>query len=121
MLMEEKVLLKVALMASLLGLLVLMIVSAKFSPQINALPIALAQDKESGEQITVAGEVKQVKDTPSVIILTLADESGDIEVIMEKKEMQEKDLEGKTIQVEGIIKEYQNKKEIEAIKTTVWE
>jgi|GEM_PF-2303832 RecJ-like exonuclease len=114
MLKEEKILLKCALAVSLLGIIILIILAETGSKGEEIVFISEAKEAEEGQEVGIQGEVKVLKDTPTITILTIQDETSEIKVIADKKGMETKLQKGMFVEVEGKIKLYQEEKEIEA-------
>jgi DNA/RNA endonuclease YhcR with UshA esterase domain len=114
--MQEKTLLKISLVTSLVGILVLLIILDKIDvsdSNINAINKTLNE-----RQVKVKGEVTRITETPGLYILNIKDNTGNIDVIIFKEE--KLDLEkGNIIQVQGQVTEYQGKMEIIAKKVII--
>ena len=111
MLKEEKVLFKVAVAGSLIGLLVIFLVSTNMS--IEGVPIASITKEQAGEIIKINGEITRVTDTPAIMIVNVKDETGSIKVVMFKDDdvvLKKKQM----VEIEGEVTEYNNELEIEA-------
>ena len=108
--MEEKTLLKVALFCSLVGILILIIISEKItilSHTINSIDKSLI-DKE----VKINGEITAIKETPGLLILTVQDSTGKITVIIFDKEITIN--KGDYVEIQGTVIEYKNILEIDA-------
>lgn len=108
--MDEKTLLKVALFCSLIGILILIIVSEKItitSYEINAIDQTLI-DKE----IKINGEITAIKETPGLLILTIQDSTGKITVITFDKEITI--TKGAHVEIQGTVTKYENILELDA-------
>ncbi len=115
MLIQEKILLKITLVISLLGMLLLIFISQKIAPQdANAIPINTLQDREENSQVTIMGVLESVINTPTILILKVKDNTGTMTVIAGKKEVSERLRKGMSIEVIGTLKTYEGKQELEA-------
>ena len=114
MLQEERTLLKGALIVSLLGIIILIILAESRPEVTGRMSIDAATTGEEGSYVLIQGEIKTFKDTPTIIIITLQDESGEMKVIADKNGMDTKLQKNMAIEVGGIIKTYQGQKEVEA-------
>ncbi len=113
---KEKTLLKVSLIFALIGILILIFLSEKLS--LESSQISSITNSSIDKSVKVKGTIASIKDTPSVLILTLKDNTGEIKVVAFKNQnitLQKNSI----IEVEGIIKQYQNSLEIEAKKITL--
>ena len=120
--MQEKILLKSTLIISLLGMLLLIGISSHL-PKESAenMLISSLEETPQGTQVTITGIITAIHNVPSMLIITVQDTSGSIRVIIDKKEMKEK-LRVKTkVEVEGILKEYKEEREIQASMVEVFE
>lgn len=114
--MQEKTLLKIALVTSLVGILILLIILDKIdvsSSNINAINKTLSE-----KQVKIKGEITRITETPGLYIINVKDNTGNIDVIVFKEEKLELE-KGAIIQVEGQITEYQGKMEIIAKKVII--
>jgi|SRR3989338_10611380 len=108
--MEDKKVFKIGLIISLLGVLLLLILT-----QILTLPLTGLKEianKEIDEKVRVQATLESIYDTEKVMILNLKDESGKAIAVFFKEEPLEL-KKGDTVLIEGRIVEYQKKKEIE--------
>lgn len=108
--MDEKTLLKVALFCSLMGILILIIISERITiptHTINTINKTLI-DKE----IKINGEITTIKETPGLLILTVQDSTGKITVIIFDKEITIN--KGDHVEIQGTVTEYKNILEIDA-------
>ena len=110
--MDEGTLTRIALIASLTGMLILLFATEKIS--INSEEIALITEESLEQTVKVKGKVTQIKDTPAVGILTIEDNSGKIKVIAFKEDEELNIKKNNIIEVEGEVMQYQGKLEIEA-------
>ncbi|AJF62379.1 MAG: hypothetical protein QT11_C0001G0230 [archaeon GW2011_AR20] len=107
--MKEKLLLKISLVISLIGILFLLIILNNIDvpdPDINSINKDLID-----KQIKVKGEITKITETPGLYIINIMDDTGNIDVVVFKEE--QLNLEkGRIIQVEGQVTGYQDKIEI---------
>ena len=115
MLIQEKILLKSTLVISLLGMLLLIALSSQLPKEnTETMLISSLEETPQGTQVTIAGAITAIQNTPSMLIMTIQDASGSVKVVADKKGMETK-LKIKTkIEVSGMLKEYQEKQEIQA-------
>ena len=107
--MNESSLSKIALTASLIGILILLIIVE--NTEVEKVEIKGVQDRKEEEIVMVTGTIKDVKETPGLYIISIEDDSGKISVIVFKEEMLNLS-KGNLAEIEGTVKEYQNKKEL---------
>lgn len=108
--MNEKDLFKISLLCSLVGILILLIISERIeAPSIKISEI----NKELIEkQVKISGNITSITQKPGILIFNVKDETGQIKVITFGEEVKlERNL---AVEIEGIIKEYQGALEIEA-------
>ena len=82
--MQEKTLLKIALITSLVGILILLIILDKIdvsSSNINAINKTLID-----KQVKIKGEITRITETPGLYIINVKDNTGNIDVIIFKEE-----------------------------------
>ena len=111
--MQEKTLLKIALITSLVGILILLIILDKIdvsSSNINAINKTL-----NNKQAKIKGEITRITETPGLYIINVKDNTGNIDVIVFKEEKLELE-KGDIVQIEGQVTEYQGKMEVIAKK-----
>ena len=122
MLKQERALLKITFIVSLVGMLLLIFISQRIAPQnMEAKPINSVKDEEENSQATVTGAIESVKEMPTLLILKVKDKTGSIKVIADKKQMTMKLKKGMKIEVTGIFKMYKNEQELEARTIKVFE
>ena len=115
--MQAKTLLKLSLIISVIGIFTLLLIIEKI--EIKNSDISNISNYSLDQKVKVKGFISSVKNLPGILILTLRDNSGEITVIVFKEEEIElkKDM---LIEVEGTLKEYKGKLEIEADKIKVF-
>lgn len=107
--MNESSLFKIALTVSLIGILILLIVVE--NTEVKKVSINEIQDKNEEEIVRISGEVNNFKETPGLYLLDVEDDSGKISAIVFKEDKLNIS-KGNRVDIEGTIKEYQNKKEL---------
>ncbi|MEK6860938.1 MAG: OB-fold nucleic acid binding domain-containing protein [Nanoarchaeota archaeon] len=116
MLPQEKTLLKISLVVSIIGIFILYLISSKMS--LNTINISEINEDLIDKEVKVRGMIKQYQDGPSVKILKVEDDSGFIKVVVFKNKDKNTDLKTKTnIEITGKIKKY--KSELEIIAKTI--
>ena len=114
MLLQEKILLKISLIISIIGIFILYLISSKIS--INTIKISDINEDLIDKEVKIKGTVKQYFNNPSVIILKIEDETGSIKVAVFKN----KDTVFKTktnVEITGTVRKY--KSELELIAKTI--
>jgi len=111
--MEEKTLLKIALICSIVGIFIIFIFANKLEPSLTS--ISSISNSLVDKDVKIQGTVSSFKITSSVLMLDLHDDTGTIKVVAFDKEDFEasKDQE---VEVIGKVKEYNSILEIEAKK-----
>ena len=114
--MQEKTLLKISLITSLVGILILLIILDKIDvsgSNINAINKTFLD-----KQVKIKGEITRIAETPGLYIMNVKDNTGNIDVIIFKEDIL--DLEkGNVVEIEGQVAEYQSKMEIIAKKIVI--
>lgn len=110
--MKEKNLLKIALVTSLIGIFIILIVTEK--ADLFGYSIAKIDKSFVDRDVRIEGEIVKIKETPGLLILDVRDETGSIKVVAFKEEKIEL-KKGNKIEIEGKVREYRNELEIEAI------
>lgn len=114
--MEEKVLLKLSLIVSLTGILILIFISN--SIEIKEYKISELNKDTIGKDVKVEGRITRITETPGLYIFNIEDETGEITAIAFKEDPINltKDIQ---VILEGKIIEYKNKLEIEVQQITI--
>ena len=115
--MNEKNLLRLAIITSIIGILILIIISEKITPA--KIQISEITEKDIDRVIKIKGEITSITQTDSLLILTIKDDTAEIKVTAFK----EKDIEIKKNQIaeiEGKITLYTNQIQIEADKIKIY-
>lgn len=114
--MEEKTLLKVALICALLGILILIFISDRIT--YSSSNIASINSSMLEKELLIKGQITSIHQTPNLFILTLKDDTSEIKVIAFKENL--KLEKNQVIEVLGTVKEYNSKLEIEAKRIRVF-
>ncbi len=114
--MKEKTLLKVALLTSLVGILILLFILEKID--LSSSNIANITKDNLDEKIKIKAEVTKVTETPGLYILDVKDFTGSIKVVVFKDEPLEI-KQGDILEIEGQVTSYKDQVEIIAKKITV--
>ena len=121
MLKQEHILLKITLLISLLGVLLLIIISNYLPKQASSSTlISSLEELPEGTAVIVSGTISSVIDTPSILILQVKDTSGTIKVIADKDHLETKLTKNAQIEVEGTLKTYKDEREIQASHIKVY-
>ena len=114
--MEEKTLLRIALITSLFGILILLIILDKID--VSDSNIDAINETFLDRQVKIKGEITRITETPGLYIINVKDNTGNMGVIVFKEEKLELE-KGNIVEVEGQVVEYQGKTEIIAKKITI--
>ena len=110
--MAESLLIKITLVISIIGIIILFFISDKLKPkeyQINFL------SKENLEELVkIRGKITDLKETQGITILTIEDKSGPIKVTLFKNNQIIKPRKGQFVEVIGKFKTFRKEFEIEA-------
>ncbi|MEK6936491.1 MAG: OB-fold nucleic acid binding domain-containing protein [Nanoarchaeota archaeon] len=110
--MAEDLLVKIALVVTIVGIIILFLISDKVKPreyQINLL------SKENLDQLVkIKGEITEIKETQSLSLLTVEDKKGKIKVVLSKKHQIVKPKKGQEVEVIGKFKTFREDFEIDA-------
>ena len=107
--MEEENLLKVSLICSLTGILVLLLISE--SIEIKEYKIKDINRKLLNKDIKIKGTITRITETPGLLIFEVNDQTGTLTVIAFKEEPINITKDQK-VEIEGKVQEYKNKLEI---------
>ncbi len=109
--MEEKKLTSIALVCSIIGILLLLVITE--SQSVASATIAKITNQSVDQTVSINGKITQLSATPAITIAQVQDSSGVIKIIIFPKEAI--DLrKGDKVSVEGVVKEFENKLELEA-------
>lgn len=108
--MDEKRLTKIALLCSLTGILLLLLIAER--QDLSMSNIQRITNASIDEQVLIKGRIATVKQMPVVTLTQVQDMTGSITVIMFDKNSTLKI--GDLVEVQGIIKQYKETLEIEA-------
>ena len=109
--MEEQNLIKLSLIVSLTGILIILFISE--SIEIKEYKIKDISEEQLDKEVKVEGAITRITETPGLIIFNLNDKTGEITTILFKEEPINLTLNQK-VQVQGKVIKYKNKLEIEA-------
>lgn len=110
--MKESTLINIALNATLLGILMLIIIGNKVSID-SSLIVNLTKEEE---YVKVQGVITRSTETPGLYLLDIEDKSGSITVVVFKREENITLNKNQIIEVEGKTVSYKGKMEITADK-----
>ncbi len=108
--MEDDFLLKIALICSLTGILLLIFISN--SIEIKKIEIGKLTKEDIDKDVKISGRITKIVETPGLKIFDISDKTGKITAIAFKEESSNL-TENDNVFVEGKIKEYKNKLELE--------
>ena len=114
--MEEKTLLRIALITSLFGILILLIILDKID--VSDSNIDAINETFLDRHVKIKGEIIGIAETPGLYIINIKDDTGSMGVIVFKEDKLELE-KGNIVEIEGQVTEYQGKMEIIAKKITV--
>ncbi|MEW6063485.1 MAG: OB-fold nucleic acid binding domain-containing protein [Nanoarchaeota archaeon] len=109
--MKESKLLKIAIIGSLIGIIILSYISEKSS--LNNSNIREITDKTINEKVKIKGYITSLAESSGLYIITVKDDTGSIRVVVFKEEkinISKSDL----IEVEGKITKYKEETEVVA-------
>ena len=115
--MKEKQLLKIALICSLVGLILLFFISEKI--QIDEVSISRIDEIEEDSSVIVKGKIVGVNSLEKVIYLEIAEEKIESVSVMLFKDSEIGFYEGQHIEIEGTVTTYEGEKEIIANKVKI--
>lgn len=108
--MDEKNLFKIALLCSLTGILIILLISDNL--EVPIIKVYEINRDLIDKQIKTSGKINQLRYMPGIVIFNIKDETGEIKVITFEEDVDLKN--NQEILIEGTIKEYKNYLEIEA-------
>lgn len=109
--MNEKTLLKFALVCSIIGIFIIFIFADRLEPSL--VKISEISESSIDKSIRVQGEIESIKSTPTALMLGIKDGNSSIKVVA----FNDKNLafnKGQPVEVFGIVTEYKGVLEIEA-------
>lgn len=109
--MEEKTLLKIALICSIVGVFIIFIFADRLEPSLVS--ISGISQSFVDKDVKIQGTVSSFRVTSSVLMLDVRDETGSIKVVAFDKEDFKAD-KNQAVEIIGKVKEYNNVLEIEA-------
>lgn len=112
--MQEKNLLRVAILCSIIGILILIIISKNIEPQ--KLNINQITKEHIGQPIQTEGTIFSIKTAEEFTILEIKDKTGKIKVMAFQNLTLTKNNK---VLIEGTVKEYKDELEIEADKIKI--
>lgn len=114
--MKEKTLVKIALVCSLTGVLLLLVVAEHQEIEVSS--IADIVGEKMNTLVKIRGEITAITKTPATTIMQVKDDTGEITVIMFQEESTML-AEENAVEVEGIAKKEKNHGNIEAKHVTL--
>ena len=114
--MQEKTLLKISLITSLVGILILLIILDKID--VSDSNINQVNKTFLDKQVKIKGEITRITETPGLYIINVKDNTGNMDIIIFKEEKLELE-KGSVIEVQGQVTEYQGKLELIAKKVVI--
>lgn len=114
--MQEKSLLKVALLCSLIGIFLILIISEKLN--LPELDISSINESHLEKYVRIKGEITRKSDASSLLILNVQDSTGNITVIAFKEDEMLLN-KGDFVEIDGIVKKYRGQLEIDAKRIKV--
>lgn len=114
--MQEKTLLKISLITSLVGILILLIILDKID--ISDSNINQVNKTDIDKLVKIKGEITRITETPGLYIINVKDNTANMDIIIFKEEKLELE-KGNIIEVQGQVTEYQGKLELIAKKVVI--
>ncbi len=108
--MHDKTLLRIALLGSVIGVVVLFFVSSQLS--VGEQVIAQLDEMPEGKEVKVTGVVLRASDADKVMFLEIAEEKIEKVTVVLFKDGKVDVKEGDVVTIVGSLEEYQGKKEI---------
>lgn len=108
--MNDKTLLRLALLAAIVGVVLLLAISQRFS--VTEQTIAQLDQLPEGQEVDVTGLVLRATDKENVLFLELAEEKVEKVTVVVFKDRDIEVKEGDYVRVIGSLEDYEGKKEI---------
>ncbi len=108
--MNENILLKLSLVFSILGILIILFISETSS--IDLIKISEITKENLDEKVRIQGIIKTTADTPELLIINIEDETGTIIIILFKNSEEIILKENQKVEVVGKVMEYKDQLEI---------
>ena len=115
--MKEKTLLKIALICSLVGIVVLFFVSEKIS--ISQVDLDRIDERDIGTDVKIIGRIERATDTEKVMFLEIGQEKIEKVTVILFKDSDISLKEGDYVEITGEIEDYNGKREIIANKVRI--
>ena len=115
--MKEKTLLKIALICSLVGIVVLFFVSEKIS--ISQVDLDRIDEMDIGTDVKIIGRIERATDTEKVMFLEIGQEKIEKVTVILFKDSDISLKEGDYVEITGEIEDYNGKREIIANKVRI--
>ena len=112
--MKEKTLLKLSLIFSVLGIIILLLISSNL--KIDTKSIEKIEQEEIGNTIKVIGKIERITDMEKVMFITLAQQKTETVSVILFKDANITIPEGSYVEITGTLDDYEGKKEIIADK-----
>lgn len=115
--MQDKTLLKISVICSITGIIVLFLISDNIS--LSATDISKIQESELGKQIKIKGKVDSLTDKENLMFLTISQEKIETISVVLFKNSDIAIKEGDIIELTGTLEDYEGKREILANRIIV--
>ena len=110
--MAESLLIKISLVLSIIGIIILFFISGKIKPKEYQINFLSKNNLE--ELVKIKGKITDIKESKGLTMLTVADKSSEIKVILQKSNQIIKPKKGQEIEVTGKFRTFRKDFEIEA-------
>ena len=110
--MNENTLLKLSLIFSILGILIVLFISE--TVPVKLYEISEITEEKIDETVRIQGTVKRTSDTPEILIINLEDETGTITIILFKNDEEISLEKNQRVEIIGNVTEYKDQLEIVA-------
>ena len=115
--MKEKNLLKIALICSLVGVVILFFVSENLS--IDEMDVSKIEDEKIGKTVKIIGSIERVSDTEKVMFLEIGQEKVSTVTVILFKDADISLEKGDYIEIIGSVEDYEGKREVIANRVRI--
>lgn len=110
--MTESLLIKISLVLSIIGIIILFFISDKIKPK--EYQISFLSKEQLEELVKIKGQITDIKELKDLTVLTIKDKSGLIKVTLLKNNQIIKPKKGQEVEVIGKFRTFRKDFEIEA-------
>ena len=115
--MQDKTLLKISVICSLIGIIVLFLIADNLS--LSTTEISKIQQSELGKQVKIKGKIESLSETDNLMFLTVGQEKIETVSVVLFKDSDIALEKGDNIELTGTLEDYEGKREILANRIVI--